>query len=1042
MKTKTLKKLTALVLSAVLLTASPVMASEMSDSAEPEIILADNDDDPGADDAAIADAADDLDTVITDAAGTDGESVDSSSGESNTDSDDIDPEAPGEDDLNDESGDDGDFISDDGSASEGEVTDGSAEETETPIPEAEEIPEEAPEAVDPEAEPAVDAEEPAEVLPEEEENQDTTALTALSFQDEALIALFNARMNVSDAALLARFGEVPGSLSAVTGSLPEQIGEDVDAMLRTYYAYTALDLTGAGTSFVYPEGMLDRWNAMKASMAGISVHAVIPSVDIMAVYTDGNLIRVETEEIYFVRGSGSDQSVLSYVFHNVFSFSADEETVILTGVQDYDSFYGSEEDYISMEVAASYTGGKYGVAESAMVEDAIQWALATAKDQTHGYSQAHRWGPDYDCSSFVISSFGHAGFNLGYMNWPNDDDHEDDLYYTGNLKQPFIDAGFTWIPASELGGLDTPTNLKRGDIVLREYHHTEIYIGNGYLVGAHGCESSEAHPNRSPATGDQADEVSVIKYTNYYGKGYDGVLRLLEEPDYATGSYTVTSAVNIRTGPATCYDIISVLPAGSLVKILEVRGKWGRFAANRWISLHCATPNLQKISIDKVTVSGVNSTYDFTNKAIKPAVTVRYNGQTLKKGTDYTVKYSGNKRPGTATITLTGDDVTLTGTRTIHFEIVPRAGTYLTTVAINLRAEANTGSTKLLQMPSGSYVYASNIKKVGKYYWAKTTFKGKTGWFFFGYGNYLTSKDIATGLVTNGTMDPAKTYMIVSADDPTYTLGTASIKPGRYAAFYKVNRSSERQRFRFTAGSDGAYMIESAYSEQALAPRGGSTAAGVNLNLQTPAATAIQSWKVRSNGDVTFSFINAATGRAFRCAGGSAAYKTAAETYTDTPSSAGQKFFLIEVSGVSNGYDGLYYIRKGTGQYVMMVRNKSLDVNAPLVLYKRTSVAAKKFRLVYSGGGYYRILASNTGYAVTIKDDSDDILTPLVMNDWKGTASQLWKPVANPDDTISFINPNGYAISLTGNKIANKTVIRIDSFDNKDAEKWTLRRIS
>ena len=38
----------------------------------------------------------------------------------------------------------------------------------------------------------------------------------------------------------------------------------------------------------------------------------------------------------------------------------------------------------------------------------------------------------------------------------------------------------------------------------------------------------------------------------------------------------------------------------------------------------------------------------------KPAVTVKHNDDVLKAGTDYTVKYSGNKKPGEGTVTVTG----------------------------------------------------------------------------------------------------------------------------------------------------------------------------------------------------------------------------------------------------------------------------------------------------------------------------------------------------------------------------------------------------
>lgn len=44
-----------------------------------------------------------------------------------------------------------------------------------------------------------------------------------------------------------------------------------------------------------------------------------------------------------------------------------------------------------------------------MKEKAIFQMEAWAADNSHGYDQANRWGPDYDCSSAVISAWELAG---------------------------------------------------------------------------------------------------------------------------------------------------------------------------------------------------------------------------------------------------------------------------------------------------------------------------------------------------------------------------------------------------------------------------------------------------------------------------------------------------------------------------------------------------------------------------------------------------------------------------------------------------------
>ena len=76
-----------------------------------------------------------------------------------------------------------------------------------------------------------------------------------------------------------------------------------------------------------------------------------------------------------------------------------------------------------------------------------------------------------------------------------------------------------------------------------------------------------------------------------------------------------------------------------------------------------------KNNFKKATVSGI-STKAFTGKNITQSITVKYNGKTLKKGTDYTVSYSNNKSIGTVTVKIAGKG-SYTGTITKTFKINP-----------------------------------------------------------------------------------------------------------------------------------------------------------------------------------------------------------------------------------------------------------------------------------------------------------------------------------------------------------------------------------
>lgn len=105
------------------------------------------------------------------------------------------------------------------------------------------------------------------------------------------------------------------------------------------------------------------------------------------------------------------------------------------------------------------------------VEFAVQWAITIAQDESHGYDQINRQGPDYDCSSLVINAFDRAGIPV----------KANGATYTGNMKNAFIKSGFINVTGSVQ--LKTGAGLVRGDVLLRESGHAALHIGGALPAG-------------------------------------------------------------------------------------------------------------------------------------------------------------------------------------------------------------------------------------------------------------------------------------------------------------------------------------------------------------------------------------------------------------------------------------------------------------------------------------------------------------------------------------------------------------------------------
>lgn len=155
-------------------------------------------------------------------------------------------------------------------------------------------------------------------------------------------------------------------------------------------------------------------------------------------------------------------------------------------------------------------------------EKAAEFARDIARDDSHGYDQANRFGPDYDCSSLCIAAYKYAGVPLTCT-------------YTGNMRSDMLNHGFA-IPLNV--NLQTGAGLQTGDVLLNEKRHAAMYVGDGQVVNAGGNENGGTVGGR---TGDQTGrEIRIMPYYNF---PWDFALRYVrkEGPEDEPGTPSLVS---------------------------------------------------------------------------------------------------------------------------------------------------------------------------------------------------------------------------------------------------------------------------------------------------------------------------------------------------------------------------------------------------------------------------------------------------------------------------------------------------------------------
>lgn len=191
---------------------------------------------------------------------------------------------------------------------------------------------------------------------------------------------------------------------------------------------------------------------------------------------------------------------------------------------------------------------------------AVAYMKSIANDDSHGYDQVNRMGPDFDCSSLVGHALAEGGFNVSPAST------------TRNLKKQLEAEGFKECKAP----------WKAGDVHLKEGHHVVMSISPTKIAHASINENGKVSGGK---TGDQTGkEICIRDYYEYKG-GWDYHLRYEKETKKETKKdgkkYLVTQvdALRLRTGAGLGFKIVKTLAKGTKI---EYKGSQKVVGSNTW----------------------------------------------------------------------------------------------------------------------------------------------------------------------------------------------------------------------------------------------------------------------------------------------------------------------------------------------------------------------------------------------------------------------------------------------------------------------------
>lgn len=285
-----------------------------------------------------------------------------------------------------------------------------------------------------------------------------------------------------------------------------------------------------------------------------------------------------------------------------------------------------------------------------------------------------------------------------------------------------------------------------------------------------------------------------------------------------------------------------------------------------------------------------------------------------------------------------------------------------------------------------------------------------------------------------------KTYLMIPKNNSKTAVCSFGGKMVNNTKVYITDRSSsEAMKFKAVKNADGTWKFINAKCELALAVQQNSSEAGKGLVLYQQTTRAAQNWKLSRKSDNSFAIINAVSGLSVAMSDASAVKGTTL-SMAETASSGLQRFYIVETNPVSSPYSREYAVKAAKDKkFALNIASSSKTDGANVNLYTYSNTAAKRFRFLYSGGGYYRIMNVNSGLVLTVKGNTKANGANIIQSAWAGQSGQRWKVTKNSDGTVTLTNALGTVVHLNGNQTANGTNVVAKTKASTTAQKWYLQ---